>query len=296
MSSSPALTAHVLVEALPYIQRFRGKTVVVKLGGAAIDRDLDRALAQDVLLLRSVGVRCVLVHGGGPQVDALMKKMGKVPEFRDGLRVTDEETLRIVRMVLVGEVNRDLVSTINRETLDDPVAVGVAGEDGGLLVTTPRDPALGFVGDVSEVRAERLHGLLDQGLAPVVSTIGADLFGQPYNINADEAAMAIAVAMEAEKIVYLTAAPGLLENVADESSLVQRLTSAELRERIEHHSVSAGMIPKLRACADAVDRGVGSAHIIDGRVPHALLIEILTDQGIGTMITRETGLPKETGE
>jgi acetylglutamate kinase len=296
MSSDPALTAHVLVEALPYIQRFRGKTVIVKLGGAAIDRDLDRALAQDVLLLRSVGVRCVLVHGGGPQVDALMKKMGKVPEFRDGLRVTDEETLRIVRMVLVGEVNRDLVSTINRETLDDPVAVGVAGEDGGLLVTTPRDPALGFVGDVSEVRAERLHGLLDQGLAPVVSTIGADLSGQPYNINADEAAMAIAVAMAAEKIVYLTAAPGLLDDVNDETSLVQRLSSAELRDRMAHHSVSAGMIPKLRACADAVDGGVGSAHIIDGRVPHALLIEILTDQGIGTMITRENGFPKETGE
>src|SRR5258706_15277284 len=176
VSLTPSQTARILVEALPYIRQFAGKSVVVKLGGAAIDRDLDRALAQDVLLLRSVGVRCVLVHGGGPQVDALMKKMGKVPEFRDGLRVTDEETLRIVRMVLVGEVNRDLVSTINRETLDDPVAVGVAGEDGGLLVTPPPDPALGFVGDVSEVRAERLHGLLDQGLAPVVSTIGADLF------------------------------------------------------------------------------------------------------------------------
>jgi acetylglutamate kinase len=288
MSSSPALTAHVLVEALPYIQRFRGKTVVVKLGGAAIDKALDRALAQDVLLLRSVGVDCVLVHGGGPQVDALMKKMGKVPEFRDGLRVTDEETLRIVRMVLVGEVNRDLVATINRETLSDPVAVGVAGEDGGLLVTKPRDPALGFVGDVAEVRAERLHGLLDKGMAPVVSTIGADPSGQPYNINADEAAMAIAVAMKAEKIVYLTAAPGLLADAGDESSLIQRLSSAELRDRIAHESVSAGMIPKLRACADAVDGGVGSAHIIDGRVPHALLIEILTDQGIGTMITRET--------
>ncbi|MBV9882809.1 MAG: acetylglutamate kinase [Sphingomonadaceae bacterium] len=286
MSSNPALTAHVLVEALPYIQRFRGKNVVVKLGGAAIDKALDRALAQDVLLLRSVGVNCVLVHGGGPQVDALMKKMGKTPEFKDGLRVTDEETLRIVRMVLVGEVNRDLVATINRETLADPVAVGVAGEDGGLLVTKPRDPALGFVGDVAEVRAERLHGLLEKGMAPVVSTIGADPSGQPYNINADEAAMAIAVAMQAEKIVYLTAAPGLLADPKNESSLIQRLTSAELRDRIAHESVSAGMIPKLRACADAVDGGVGSAHIIDGRVPHALLIEILTDQGIGTMITR----------
>ena len=295
MSTSPALTAQILVEALPYIQRFRGKTVVVKLGGAAIDADLDRALAQDVLLLRSVGVRCVLVHGGGPQVDAMMKAVGKEPEFRDGLRVTDAETLRLVRMVLVGEVSRNLVATINKESPNDPVAVAVAGEDGGLLITRPRDPALGFVGDVASVRAERLHGLLDQGLAPVVSTVGADPSGQPYNINADEAAMAIAVAMAAEKIVYLTAAPGLLEDPKDESTLVHRLTSDELRDRIDHESVSAGMIPKLRACADAVDGGVGSAHIIDGRVPHALLIEILTDQGIGTMITRENGFRRETG-
>jgi acetylglutamate kinase len=284
---TPTETARILIQALPYIQRFTGKSVVVKLGGAAIDADLDRALAQDVLLLRSVGVRCVLVHGGGPQVDALMKRMGKAPEFRDGLRVTDEETLQIVRMVLVGGVNRDLVATINRETRDDPIAVGVAGEDGGLLVTTPRDPALGFVGDVAHVRADRLHGLLDQKLVPVISTIGADPSGQPYNINADEAAMAIAVAMAAEKIVYLTAAPGLLEDAKDEATLVPRLTSAELRERIAHESVSAGMIPKLRACADAVDGGVGSAHIIDGRVPHALLIEILTDEGIGTMVKQE---------
>ncbi|WP_395613142.1 acetylglutamate kinase [Allosphingosinicella sp.] len=285
--TSPALTAQILVEALPYIQRFRGKTVVVKLGGAAIDAELDRALAQDVLLLRSVGVRCVLVHGGGPQVDEMMRAVGKVPEFRDGLRVTDAETLRLVRMVLVGEVSRNLVATINKESPNDPVAVAVAGEDGGLLITKPRDPALGFVGDVAQVRAERLHGLLDQGLAPVVSTVGADPSGQPYNINADEAAMAIAVAMQAEKIVYLTAAPGLLEDPKDESTLVQRLTSDELRARIDHESVSAGMIPKLRACADAVDGGVGSAHIIDGRVPHALLIEVLTDAGIGTMVTKE---------
>jgi acetylglutamate kinase len=287
MSTPPALTAQILVEALPYIQRFAGKSVVVKLGGAAIDKELDRALAQDVLLLRSVGVRCVLVHGGGPQVDDMMRKLGKTPEFKDGLRVTDEETLDIVRTVLVGKVNRDLVSTINRESAGDPVAVGVSGEDGGLLITKPRDPALGFVGDVAQVRAGRLHGLLDQGLAPVVSTVGADPSGQPYNINADEAAMAIAVAMAAEKIVYLTAAPGLLEDPKDESSLIQRLTVTELNERIAHESVSAGMIPKLRACADAVEGGVGSAHIIDGRVPHALLIEVLTDQGIGTMVTRE---------
>lgn len=285
--TSPAETARVLVQALPYIRRFAGRSVVVKLGGAAIDAELDQALAQDVLLLRSVGMRCVLVHGGGPQVDAVMKRMGKQPEFRDGLRVTDEETLDIVRMVLVGKVNRDLVATINREALDEPVAVGVSGEDGGLLTATARESVLGYVGDVSHVRASVLDRLLDEGLAPVVSTVGADVSGQPYNINADEAARAIAVAMAAEKIVYLTGAPGLLADPADEASLIPRLTSAELRARIAHESVSAGMIPKLRACADAVDGGVGTAHIIDGRVPHALLIELLTDRGIGTMVTRE---------
>jgi len=284
---SPTETARVLVEALPYIRRFTGKSVVVKLGGAAIDKEVDRALAQDVLLLRSVGVRVVLVHGGGPQVDVMMRRMGKEPEFRDGLRVTDAETLEIVRMVLVGKINRDLVATINREALDEPVAVGVSGEDAGLLTVTPRESSLGFVGDVSFVRDSVLHRLLDEGLAPVVSTIGADDTGQPYNINADEAARAIAVAMGAEKIVYLTAAPGLLEDVKDENSLVPRLTSAELRLAIEGDSVSAGMIPKLRACADAVDAGVGTAHIIDGRVPHALLVELLTDEGIGTMVRRE---------
>src|SRR3954466_15062626 len=283
-----AKTATVLVQALPYIQRFHGRSVVVKLGGAALDAELDRALAQDVLLLRSVGMRCVLVHGGGPQVDDMMRRLDMKPEFRDGLRVTSAETLEIVRMVLVGKINRDLVGTINREALDDPVAVGVSGEDGGLLTVTPRESSLGYVGDVSHVRASVLTRLLDEGLAPVVSTIGSDTTGQPYNINADEAARAIAVAMGAEKIVYLTAAPGLLEDVNDESSLVHRLTSSELYARIESDGVTRGMIPKLRACAEAVDAGVGTAHIIDGRVPHALLIELLTDEGIGTMIRRES--------
>src|SRR3954471_542546 len=282
-----AKTATVLVQALPYIQRFAGRSVVVKLGGAALDAELDRALAQDVLLLRSVGMRVVLVHGGGPQVDEMMRRLDMKPEFKDGLRVTNAETLEIVRMVLVGKVNRDLVGTINREALEEPVAVGVSGEDGGLLTVTPRESSLGYVGDVSHVRASVLDRLLDEGLTPVVSTIGADKSGQPYNINADEAARAIAVAMGAEKIVYLTAAPGLLEDVNDEASLVPRLTSAELYRRIEGDGVFAGMIPKLRACAEAVDAGVGTAHIIDGRVPHALLIELLTDEGIGTMICRE---------
>jgi acetylglutamate kinase len=284
---TPSQTAHILVEALPYIRQFAGKSVVVKLGGAAIDRDCDLALAQDVLLLRSVGVRCVLVHGGGPQVDAMLRRVGKQPEFRDGLRVTDAETLEIVRMVLIGKINRDLVGTINSQAGEEPVAVGVSGEDAGLLSVTPADPGLGFVGNVSNVRAELIHRLLDDGLTPVISTVGAGEGGQPYNVNADEAARAIAVAMNAEKIVYLTAAPGLLEDASDESTLIPRLTAAELRERIGSGSVSKGMIPKLKACADAVEQGVPFAHIIDGRVQHSLLIELLTDHGVGTMIKLE---------
>jgi len=284
---TPTQTAQILVEALPYIRQFAGKSVVVKLGGAAIDRDCDLALAQDVLLLRSVGVRCVLVHGGGPQVDAMLRRVGKQPEFRDGLRVTDAETLEIVRMVLIGKINRDLVGTINSQAGQEPVAVGVSGEDAGLLSVTPADPSLGFVGNVSNVRAELIHRLLDDGLTPVISTVGAGEGGQPYNVNADEAARAIAVAMNAEKIVYLTAAPGLLEDASDESTLIPRLTAAELREKITSGSVSNGMIPKLRACADAVEQGVPFAHIIDGRVQHSLLIELLTDHGVGTMIKLE---------
>jgi acetylglutamate kinase len=283
----PSEIAQVLVEALPYIQQFAGKSVVVKLGGAAIDKESDLALAQDVLLLRSVGVRCVLVHGGGPQVDTMLRRVGKEPEFKDGLRVTDAETLEIVRMVLVGKINRDLVSTINGQAGDEPVAVGVSGEDAGLLTVTPADPALGFVGNVTGVRAELIHRLLDDGLTPVISTVGADADGQPYNVNADEAARAIAVAMDAEKIVYLTAVPGLLEDPKDEGTLIPRLTSAELRKRIAHESVGKGMIPKLKACADAVDQGVNFAHIIDGRVHHSLLIELLTVHGVGTMVKKE---------
>jgi acetylglutamate kinase len=284
---SPAETAHVLVEALPYIRQWAGKAIVVKLGGAAIDRDSDLALAQDVLLLRSVGVRCVLVHGGGPQVAAMLRRVGKEPEFRDGLRVTDAETLEIVRMVLVGKINRDLVATINSQAGDEPVAVGVSGEDAGLLTVTPADSAFGFVGNVTEVRCELIHRLLDDGLTPVISTVGANPDGQPHNVNADEAARAIAVAMKAEKLVYLTAAPGLLEDVNDETSLVPRLTSLDLRYRLGTDTVANGMIPKLKACADAVDQGVRFAHIIDGRVPHSLLIELLTDEGVGTMIRKE---------
>lgn len=281
VSLTPIQTARVLVEALPYIREFAGKSIVVKLGGAAIDRESDLALAQDVLLLRSVGVRCVLVHGGGPQVDAMLRRVGKEPEFKDGLRVTDAETLEIVRMVLVGKINRELVSAINRE---DPVAVGLSGEDARMITAVARDPSLGFVGDVSHVDPSIVLKLLNEGLVPVIATIGRDLAGQAYNINADAAAAAVAAALDAEKIVYLTGAPGLLEDAADPSSVVSRLTPADLRDRLRRKTVEGGMIPKLQACADAVEAGVGSAHILDGRTPHVLLIELFTDEGIGTMI------------
>jgi acetylglutamate kinase len=228
----------------------------------------------------------VLVHGGGPQIDEQMERQGKVPEFRHGLRVTDGETLDIVRMVLVGKINRELVSAVNAL---EPVAVGVAGEDGRLLEATQVDPALGFVGKVGKVRAGLLHALLDDGLVPIVSTVGADVTGQAYTVNADDAARAIAVAMGAEKLIYLTGAPGLLEDPADPASLVQRLSTGEAKRRIADSSVTGGMIPKLLACAEAVEGGVGSAHMIDGRAEHALLVELFTDEGIGTMICRDAG-------
>jgi acetylglutamate kinase len=278
-------TARLLIEALPYIRRFTGKVLVVKVGGLPMtDPARARSLAKDVLLLHSVGIRVVLVHGGGPQIDEQMARQGIAVERVGGLRVTDAEALDIVRMVLVGKINRELVSAVNAL---EPVAVGVAGEDGRLLEASAIDPALGFVGRVDHVRAGLLHALLDDGLVPIVSTVGADIEGQPYNVNADDAARAIAVAMGAEKLIYLTGAPGLLEDPADSSSLVHRLTATEARKRIADESVTGGMIPKLLACAEAVEGGVGSAHMIDGRAEHAILVELFTDEGIGTMVTAE---------
>jgi acetylglutamate kinase len=276
-------TAAILIQALPYIRRFTGKTLVVKVGGLPMtDPERARSLAEDVLLLHSVGIRVVLIHGGGPQIDEQMARQGIAVQRVEGLRVTDAEALDVVRMVLVGKINRELVSAVNAL---EPVAVGVAGEDGRLLETRPIDPALGFVGKVEHVRAGLLHALLDDRLVPIVSTVGADSSGQPYNVNADDAARAIAVAMAAEKIVYLTGAPGLLEDPTDPDSLVHRLSAAEARRRIADASVTGGMIPKLAACAEAVDGGVGSAHMIDGRAEHAILIELFTDAGVGTMVT-----------
>jgi acetylglutamate kinase len=285
MMVHPNETAGILIQALPYIRRFTGKTIVVKVGGLPMtDPARMRSLAKDILLLHSVGIRPVLVHGGGPQIDEMMVSAGIEVKRIDGLRVTDAQSLEIVRMVLVGKTNRDLVAAINAL---EPVAIGVAGEDGRLLEVEPVDERLGFVGRVTKVRGELLHDFHDDGLIPVVSTVGADRTAQPYNINADDAARAIAVAMGAEKIIYLTGTAGLLEDPADPATLVQRLTAGEARRRIDDEGVTGGMIPKLLACAEAVEGGVASAHMIDGRAEHAILVELFTDEGIGTMICRE---------
>jgi acetylglutamate kinase len=280
---SPAAKAEILVEALPYIRRFWEKVVVVKYGGNALGGGSTLAgFATDIVLMRSVGMRPVVVHGGGPQIGELMERLGKKPEFRDGLRVTDAETLDIARMVLVGKVNRDIVSAIN---VHGPLAVGVSGEDAGLIQAAQRDPELGFVGDISEVKPELLVRLLAQDLVPVVATIGSDETGQAYNINADTAAAAIAIALVAQKLVFLTDVEGIRADPADASSLLSRLSAQQLRALIEKGAVGAGMIPKAQAALDAVGGGVAQAHILDGRAPHAVLLEIFTHSGIGTMVT-----------
>ncbi|HEX2043339.1 MAG TPA: acetylglutamate kinase [Acidimicrobiales bacterium] len=281
--------AAVLADALPYIRRFWGKVVVVKYGGAAMeDPALATLFAQDVVLMRSVGMRPVVVHGGGPQIGALMQRLGKQPEFRDGLRVTDAETLEIARMVLVGKVNRDIVSSIN---VHGPLAVGLSGEDAGLLSASARAPELGFVGDVVGVNPQIVERLLAEDLIPVVATIGTDPGGQAYNVNADTAAGAIAAALAAEKLVYLTDVAGLLADVGDPASVMATVTVAELEEMVAAGSLTGGMIPKIRSCVRALQGGVRQAHILDGRVPHVLLLEVFTREGIGTMVRAEGAAP-----
>ncbi len=274
--------AEVLVEALPYIRRFWGRVVVVKYGGAAMgDAELAASFASDVVLMRSVGMRPVVVHGGGPQIGALMRRLGKEPEFRDGQRVTDAETLDIARMVLVGKVNRDIVSAMN---VLGPLAVGLSGEDAGLITAEARDPALGFVGDVVDVNPHILERLLAEDLVPVIATIGTDTRGQAFNINADAAAGAVAVALQATKLVYLTDVAGILADVADPASVLDEVGVGELEAMVAAGSLTGGMIPKVRSCLAALGQGVAQAHILDGRIPHALLLEVFTPEGIGTMV------------
>jgi acetylglutamate kinase len=282
--------AAVLVEALPYIRRFAGQVVVVKYGGNALAGATDpihgeaaalALFAQDIVLMRQVGMRPVVVHGGGPQISELMKRLGKVSEFRNGLRVTDAETVDIARMVLIGQVNPQLVSAIN---VHGPLAVGVSGEDAGLIRAAMRDPELGFVGDVVGINPTILQGLLEEGFIPVVATIGTDDAGQAYNINADTVAGAIAEALAAEKLVYLTDIEGLRRVVDDPASLIRQTTPAELEALMADGTIAGGMIPKVESCVHAVSAGVRRAHILDGRIPHVLLLEVFTDEGIGTMV------------
>ena len=279
----PERRARALVEALPYIRRFRGAVVVVKYGGHAMtDPALSDSFARDIVLVRAVGLQPVVVHGGGPQIGEHLARLGKQSEFRDGLRVTDAETLEVARMVLVGKIGRDIVSAISA---NGGAALGLSGEDGGLVTAVPRDPSLGFVGDIAKVDPRLIEGLATNEIIPVVSSIGADAGGQAYNINADTMAAALAGALGAAKAVYLTDVPGLLADPSELSSLVSRATVEEVEAMIASGAVSGGMIPKARACVDAVRQGAGSAHMLDGRIPHAVLLELFTDAGIGTMIT-----------
>jgi acetylglutamate kinase len=282
--------AEVLVEALPYIRRFAGKVVVVKYGGNAMSiaggagrTDDLSTFAEDIVLLHSVGMKVVVVHGGGPQIGDLLKRLGMESTFVDGLRVTDADTLDVARMVLVGKVNREIVSAIN---VHGRLAVGVSGEDGALLNASARSPELGFVGDIDSVDPRLLTRLLDSDLIPVVATIGVDEGGQAYNINADTAAGAIAIAVGAEKLAYLTDIEGIRKHADDPASLLTTVTVDELDAMIGDGSVRDGMIPKVASCAAAVRAGVGHAHVLDGRVPHVLLLEFFTRAGIGTMVTK----------
>ena len=275
----------MLVEALPYIRRFAGHVVVVKYGGNALagatEGDALALFAQDIVLMHQVGMRPVVIHGGGPQISELMARLGKQTEFRNGLRVTDAETVDIVRMVLIGQVNPQLVSAIN---VHGPLAVGVSGEDAGLIRARPRDPEMGFVGDVASINPTILSGLLAEEFIPVVATIGTDAHGQAYNINADTVAGAIAEALGAEKLVYLTDIEGLRRVVDDPESLIRQTTPDELDALMLDGTISGGMIPKVESCVHAVRNGVRRSHILDGRIPHVLLLEVFTDEGIGTMV------------
>lgn len=274
--------AKILIEAMPYIRGFQGKIVVVKYGGSAMtDEALRTTFAGDVALLSLVGIRVVVVHGGGPQISRAMGQAGVEPQWVEGLRVTDTETIRVVQSVLAGEINPDIVRLLSGH---GAVAAGVTGIDGGLFMTKPADNRLGFVGEVESVNPSIIHGMLDRGIVPVVAPLGIGGDGDVYNINADTAAGALAEALDAHKLVYLTDIEGLYRDLGDQDSLMPRVGISELEEMISSGSASAGMVPKLRSCISAMKAGVEQAHILDGRVQHSLLLEIFTPEGIGTMV------------
>ena len=283
MSYSQVDRAMVLAEALPYIQKFYGKTVVIKYGGnAMISSDLRHAVISDIILLHLVGIRVVVVHGGGPEISSMLKKIGKEPRFVDGLRYTDEETMDIVQQVLCGKVNKDLVATLNRM---GGRAIGLCGMDGGMFQARKLDEKYGLVGEIKAVNPAPVQDVLDRGYIPVISTVAMGVDGETsYNINADTAAAKLAVALGAEKLILLTDVRGILRDPSDEDTLIHVVRMSEVPMLIKDGIIKGGMIPKLECCVEAVRSGVSRAHILDGRVPHSILIEILSDQGIGTML------------
>ena len=284
--------AGTLIEALPWLAQYAGRTVVIKYGGNAMtDESLKRAFAEDIVFLRRVGVKPVVVHGGGPQISSMLKRLDIASEFRGGLRVTTPEAMDVVRMVLVGQVGRELVNLINQH---GAFAVGMSGEDGGLftakrrgLVVDDEEIDLGLVGDVKSVDPASILDLIDAGRIPVVATVAPDVEGQAHNVNGDTAAAALAVALGAKRLVMLTNVAGVYANYPDEESVITQISTKEVRAMLP--SLDAGMIPKMEACVRAVEGGVTSATVIDGRIPHCLLLEIFTDEGVGTMVTNEEG-------
>lgn len=275
--------AAILMESLPWIKRAWGRTVVIKYGGAAMtDEALRHSVAADIVLMKLVGINPVIVHGGGPEITSYMQRLGMDVEFVDGLRVTSEEAMELVRMVLVGKVNGDLVSAINAH---GRLAVGISGDDGNLISATQRDPRLGRVGHVTAIDTSVATNLIEDGFIPVIASVGAGDDGGSFNINADLVAGEIAAALDAEKVIFLTDVDGLYADFADKSSLISALTLDEAEAMIAAGELASGMIPKVGACVHALRQGVERAHILNGTIPHALLLEVYTDEGIGTMIT-----------
>ncbi|MDY4222685.1 MAG: acetylglutamate kinase [Candidatus Faecousia sp.] len=276
--------AEVLTEALPYIRRYNGKTVVIKYGGnAMINYQLKQQVMEDIVLLWLIGIRVVLVHGGGPEINELMNRLGKKPVFVDGLRVTDKETVDIVQMVLAGKVNKTLVGLLETK---GGKAIGLSGMDGRLIECVPKDERLGYVGEIVKINIEPVEDLLSKGYIPVISTLGCDRSGGAYNINGDTAAAHIAGALQAERLIMMTDVAGLLMDKDDSSTLVPQLTVSQAQDLKARNIISGGMIPKVDCCVDAIRAGVKHVVMMDGRVPHSILMELLTDEGAGTMVTQ----------
>ena len=287
MNVSNADRAEILVQALPYIKKYTGKLVVIKYGGnAMINEDLKNSVMSDIILLTLVGVKVVLVHGGGPEITDMLGKVGLESRFVNGLRVTDKDTIDIVQMVLAGKVNKSLVNLIERKGGN---AIGLSGIDGHMLRAEAKDSALGFVGDITKVNIKPIIDVIEKGYIPVVSTLGCDKEGNVYNVNADTAAAKIAGALEAESLISLTDISGILRDVNDPDSLISHIELDEAKQLMDEGVISGGMIPKVECCVNAINWGVRKVFIIDGRVEHSILIETLTDEGIGTMFYRKQG-------